>query len=78
MSNWIEFLDPHASETGKTWIWPIATKPRGAMLGEVRWFSRWRRYAFFPLPGTVFEQDCLRDIAEFCELQTAGRKAVSA
>lgn len=39
-------------------------------LGEVRWFSHWRCYAFFPSPACIFEKTCLRDIAEFCESQT--------
>jgi hypothetical protein len=36
----------------------------------VRWFSRWRKYAFYPGRETVFEEDCLREIADFCETRT--------
>lgn len=45
--------------------------PRGETLGRIRWFGRWRKYAFEPAPNTIFEQDCLRDIAAFCEDLTA-------
>lgn len=41
-----------------------------AQLGEIRFYSRWRKYAFFPYEGTLYEEDCLRDIAAFCELVT--------
>jgi hypothetical protein len=40
------------------------------MLGEVRWFGRWRCYAFYPEPDTLYERQCLRDIADFCEART--------
>ena len=39
----------------------------GTKLGEVRWFSRWRKYCFFPSPETVYEEICLGDISEFNE-----------
>lgn len=56
------------SKTGKTHFWQVAN---GAIvLGCVKWFARWRKYAFFPAPETVFEQVCLRDIAQFCEDRT--------
>jgi hypothetical protein len=46
-------------------------------LGWVAWFSRWRKYAFYPKPETVYEEDCLRDIAEFCEAKTKEHKNIS-
>ncbi len=35
-------------------------------LGQIRWFGRWRKYCFFPNTGTIYEETCLREIAEFC------------
>jgi hypothetical protein len=40
----------------------------------VRWYGKWRQYAFFPMPNTVFERQCLRDIANFCEAKTRERR----
>lgn len=40
-------------------------------LGEVYWFSKWRRYAYFPSYEIALEQSCLRQIADFCERATA-------
>jgi len=36
------------------------------LLGQVKWFGRWRKYSFFPVMGAIFEEICLRDIAQFC------------
>jgi hypothetical protein len=60
---WIEFRVKH--DTGKTKVYDVVAKERGEMLGEVKWFARWRKYAFFPAPGTLYEEDCLKDIASF-------------
>lgn len=53
--------------TGKTAVWSVIAHEGNADLGTVKWFGRWRRYAFFPAPATVFEKDCLRDLADFCD-----------
>src|SRR5437016_9129912 len=67
-----------------TTIWMVNYQPpikeiiRGKSrqyLGEVYWFSKWRRYAFFPSFETAFEQSCLRTIADFCERATVLFKA---
>lgn len=39
-------------------------------LGLVSWHGAWRRYAFSPAPGTLYEAVCLRDIANFCDRLT--------
>lgn len=74
MAKWIRFLDAGRSASGKTRVWLVAEKNNGPALGRVEWFARWRRYAFAPFPDTVYEQDCLRDIAEFCEYETKMHK----
>ena len=63
---WIKFiLAP--KQNPKTAIWFVAAKDGGGMLGEIRWFGRWRRYAFYPQAATVFEPTCLRNIAQFID-----------
>jgi hypothetical protein len=59
---------------GKTSRWNVFTKRGVTPLGRVMWWNAWRKYCFFPLSDTLYEQDCLRDIADFCEQQTAERK----
>jgi hypothetical protein len=79
--------DEEPSKSGKTKVWtlfPREDKPgdspgehAGATLGRVKWHGQWRRYAFFPEPGTLFEADCLRAIAAFCEGETRSHRRVS-
>jgi hypothetical protein len=70
---WISFgLD--AMLRGKTNRWRVATLA-GETLGYVKWWGAWRKYAFFPLASTLYEEKCLRDIAEFCERETKALRA---
>ncbi len=57
----------------KTHIWGVTAKA-GGFLGEVKWFSRWRKYSFYPEPGCVFEEVCLGDIADFLKWATHSHK----
>ena len=67
----ILFREYGTSKSGKTQVWLIETKgPASLTLGHVAWFSHWRKYVFLPMDRTVFEQTCLREIADFCEQQT--------
>ncbi len=68
-ANWIFFSYRHKSKSGKTNIWQVQDAA-SRVLGEIRWYASWRRYALFPDTGTVWERDCLRTVADFCETQT--------
>jgi hypothetical protein len=66
-------------DTGKTLVWQLWTKARTTgknsytprrSIGEVRWFGRWRGYAFFPYEDTVYEHKCLRELADFVQERT--------
>lgn len=67
---WIEIVLACKSPSGKTNIWSVGNTDNGSRLGEVRWHGPWRKYSFFPAPGCIFEEDCLRDIATFVETAT--------
>lgn len=62
----VKFGRPKNSDSGKTQIWSVLDSS-GMLLGQIKWFGQWRKYAFYPLGFTVYEQDCLRTIADFCE-----------
>jgi hypothetical protein len=63
---WVMFsLAPN--QNPKTQVWDVKTKDESIPLGQIKWFGRWRKYAFFPFEDTVYENICLRDIAEFIE-----------
>ena len=64
------------SSSGLTKIWSVTTiQSPYAALGFVRWYGPWRKYCFMPGFGTTYDQNCLREIADFCEVQTREHKA---
>lgn len=64
------------SATGLTLIFDVYTNDeKGTVLGQVKWFPKWRAYAFFPEKRTVFEKRCLRCIADYCEFMTRAHNA---
>lgn len=63
-----------ASKGKKTKVWAVLTADLAILLGHVKWMPGWRRYAFWPEEKTIFEQDCLRDVAEFVEKATKDHK----
>jgi hypothetical protein len=73
MAKWIKFK-PLDQEKRITKRWQVLAIQGETELGIVSWYSGWRRYCFFPNPQTLYEQDCLRDIATFCEEETTTHK----
>ena len=79
-AKYIDFIERYPSSKGfrkgKTKRWVILAKSNwDDILGWVKWYFPWRCYIFTPnqpFSGNeiVFEKQCLRDIADFCELQT--------
>jgi hypothetical protein len=66
---WIYFKE-QPSPGRKTKIFTIRSLDGNSFLGLVKWYGAWRKYCFFPSEKTVYEWDCLRDIADFCQEQT--------
>jgi len=62
MSKWLEFKEELETKTRRTKIINVISKSHGDLLGEIRWFGRWRQYAFYPQPETVFTPECMQDI----------------
>lgn len=57
----------------KTDTWEIVSTGGRDILGHVKWFGRWRRFAFWPEPETVFDEVCMRELSDFCEKVTQMR-----
>lgn len=71
VGRWCQAIGGQVIKGGKTRSWAIYTAgDQGTILGEVRWYSAWRRYAFYPHQNTVYERDCLRALADFCDDKT--------
>jgi len=56
-----------------TQVWEIKNS-KGATIGHVQWFSRWRRYCLYPADGTVFDSQCLDTITRFIRDLMEGRR----
>ena len=67
---WIEFEHYPPKQGKKTSLWIIKTKTDKLTIGLVKWHSAWRKYAFFPIQDSIWEEDCLKDISEFMEEET--------
>lgn len=71
MSEYVAFeVDEAVSATRKTKVVRVVATRDGHLLGTIGWFGRWRQYAFFPRPWTVFNPDCLLAIKNQVELLT--------
>ena len=58
----------------KTHTFGVWSKISALRLGEVKWKNAWRKYALFPDGETCFDNECLADIIEFCELKNIERR----
>jgi hypothetical protein len=73
MSEYLEFVE--LENDGRiTKRFDVRSKRRDFSLGEIAWHGAWRQYAFFPWMQTLFNRDCLRDIAEFLDKLMEERK----
>lgn len=75
MARYIEFVHKGYASHAKTARWEVVNKRHGTRLGIIAWFTPWRQYCFSPWPGTVFNQECLDDIARFIEEQMKTHRA---
>jgi len=76
LSEYLEFVDV-PNHSGKTRKVNVVSKRHGYSLGLIQWYGRWRQYVFVPGPETVFNRDCLRDIAQYLQEMMDERKKVA-
>lgn len=48
------------------------------VLGIIKWYAPWRRYCFFPSPGTLFDVNCMNSITDMIEEMMRDRKVAKA
>lgn len=53
--------------TGKTKRILVRAKTGGTIIGNVSWYSRWRRYIFAPAPTTIFDAACMEEITSYLD-----------
>ena len=66
----LSFDEGPASEKKVDWYVSTPSAP----LGWINWYAPWRRYVFRPWAETLFDAECLEEIAVFCCNETAARK----
>lgn len=62
-SEYLVFVDASLIDA-KTRRLLVVSRRSGDRLGEIKWFGRWRQYAFFPADGTVWNPQCMVEINE--------------
>lgn len=62
-----------ANQEKKTKTWAIQNYAR-VFLGHVKWHSPWRKYVWYPAEDTIFDPECLEDIAERLRSETDKQK----
>jgi len=72
-------------DTGKTMVYSVRTthisNPEMSKLGVIKWYGSWRKYCYFPLGDTVYDDRCMTQIIHFMNLckiaWKEGRKGVN-
>jgi len=64
---YLRFDECGHSSSGKTRIWQVKNTQWNYNMGTIKWYAPWRRYAFFPQTGTLYDAGCLQEIAAFLE-----------
>lgn len=71
----LDFRDDGPVNVGaKTRQFSVFSRRTRSLLGYVKWWANWRQYCFFPL-NSLFDKNCLREVAQFCEEATQAHKA---
>lgn len=60
-------------DNAKTSVWHIIGHG-SIILGEIKWHCAWRRYCFFPANDTIWDLNCLDEVAMFIEDQMEAHK----
>jgi len=74
LNTYVVFKEAPAPPGRRTKIWFVESL-RGAVLGYISWYARWRQYTFHPDPNTTFSAGCLHDIEQFIAHEMTSRRA---
>ena len=75
MSKNLVFRDNGPVNKGaKTRQFSVFSRANSSLLGYVKWWANWRQYCFFPL-NSLFNYECLQQVAQFCKEATTAHKS---
>ncbi len=72
MSEYLDFVETR--DTGKTKVYTVNSCHYGDRLATIKWYGRWRQYALYPEPGTLWNSGCLEDVTAFLKSLMAERR----
>lgn len=61
-------------QRSKTKIIDIINIRHDEVIGEIKWFGRWRQYCFYPNDNTIWNKTCLDDVQEVIYILMNERK----
>jgi hypothetical protein len=61
-TKYLSFVIVPMGVTRKTKVVAIVALHHNEMIGEIRWFSKWRQYSFYPFNKTIWTPACLDDV----------------
>lgn len=73
MTEYLRFVQTEP-EDRKTKVVYVYSVRGGDLLGQIKWFGRWRQYAFFPTAETIWNPECLDVVNERIRALMAERK----
>lgn len=71
---YLKFEDSRLHKGGKTRTVNVISERSGQYLGVIRWYGRWRQYTFHPHALTVWNPQCLMQIAYECDSMTKAHR----
>lgn len=70
----IKFVEVDLHDNRKTKVWAVLTIDGRKLLGQIEWYSAWRKYCIVYRPSlgqVTFEENCLQLIIDFCKSETS-------
>ena len=61
-TTYLRFEENEPKPGYKTKTVDVISQRSGDILGIIKWFGRWRQYAFFPSDNTIYNLECLLNI----------------
>lgn len=74
MSERLLYVEQETSPYRLTKVWKLKSVAGATILGVISWHVPWRRFVFHPAVRTLFDAECLEEIARFCVSQTELRR----
>lgn len=66
-NDYLDFEERPPAKGRKTKVVVVRAARSSEILGEIRWFGRWRQYTFQPERGTVFNRGCMLTIIDYID-----------